>query len=89
MKDLLGSLGKSSFGAHDTRDLATGIDASGGAKVYEFGDVMNLDVSATLFSAFQREGLSCRSNLEYSDLARAPGRVSELLRYRRDARLQP
>src|SRR5205823_5109643 len=32
LKDLLGSLGKSSFGAHDTRDLATGIDASGGAK---------------------------------------------------------
>ena len=33
LKDLLGSLGKSSFGAHDTRDLATGIDASGGAKL--------------------------------------------------------
>src|SRR5690348_1428764 len=68
LKDLLGSLGKSSFGAHDTRDLATGIDASGGAKPYEFGDVMNLDVSATLFSAFQREGLKLPLELEYTDL---------------------
>src|SRR5436305_10905899 len=68
LKDLLGSLGKSSFGAHDTRDLATGVDASGGAKCYEFGDVLNLDVSATLFSAMQREGLKLPLNLEYSDL---------------------
>ena len=68
LKDLLGSLGKSSFGAHDTRDLATGIDSSGGAKQYEFGDTMNLDVSATLFSAMQREGVTLPLNLEYSDL---------------------
>ena len=68
LKDLLGSLGKSSFGAHDTRDLSTGIDASGGAKPYEFGDVMNLDVSATLFSAMQREGVKLPLDLEYSDL---------------------
>lgn len=68
LRDLLGSLGKSSFGAHDTRDLATGIDASGGAKAYEFGDTLNLDISATLFSAMQREGLSLPLNLEYSDL---------------------
>src|SRR5947209_9693163 len=45
LKDLLGSLGKSSFGAHDTRDLATGIDASGDTKQYEFGDTLNLDIS--------------------------------------------
>ena len=56
LKDLLGSLGKSNFGRHDTRDLSTGIEASG-ASGYEFGDTMNLDVSATLFSAVQREGL--------------------------------
>src|SRR3954470_10896075 len=68
LKDLLGSLGKSSFGAHDTRDLSTGIDASGGAKAYEFGDTLNLDISETLFSALQREGLSFPLNLEYSDL---------------------
>ena len=68
LKDLLGSLGKSSFGAHDTRELATGIDASGAAKCYEFGDTLNVDVSATLFSAIQREGLTLPLNLEYSDL---------------------
>ena len=32
LRDLLGSLGKSSFGRHDTRDLATGIEASGASK---------------------------------------------------------
>ena len=68
LKDLLGSLGKSSFGAHDTRDLSTGVDSSGGAKSYEFGDTLNLDVSATLFSAMQREGVHLPLNLEYSDL---------------------
>ncbi len=68
LKDLLGSLGKSSFGAHDTRDLATGVDASGGSKTYEFGDTLNLDISATLFSAIGREGLGTPLNLEYSDL---------------------
>ena len=68
LKDLLGSLGKSSFGAHDTRDLATGVDASGGTKCYEFGDTFNLDISATLFSALAREGLRLPLNLEYSDL---------------------
>lgn len=68
LKDLLGSLGKSSFGAHDTRDLATGIDASGGSKPYEFGDTLNLDISSTLFSALQREGVRLPLDLEYSDL---------------------
>ena len=29
LKDLLGSLGRSSFGAHDTRDLSTGVETSG------------------------------------------------------------
>src|ERR1039457_6740407 len=57
LKDLLGSLGKSSFGAHDTRDLATGVETVGAAKQYEFGDTLNLDVNQTLFSAVQREGL--------------------------------
>src|SRR6202044_2785050 len=68
LKDLLGSLGKSSFGRHDTRDLATGVEASGAAKAYEFGDTMNLDVNQTLFSAMQREGLKLPLNLEYEDL---------------------
>jgi Ca-activated chloride channel family protein len=68
LKDLLGSLGKSSFGAHDTRDLATGVETSGAAKLYEFGDALNLDISRTLFSAIQREGIKVPIELEYSDL---------------------
>jgi Ca-activated chloride channel homolog len=54
LRDLLGSLGKSSFGRHDTRDLATGVEASGVAKPYEFGDTLNLDPSATILNAVQR-----------------------------------
>ncbi len=68
LRDLLGSLGKSSFGRHDTRDLATGIETSGSAKPYEFGDTLNLDITATLSSAIQREGAAVPLNLEYSDL---------------------
>jgi len=68
LRDLLGSLGKSSFGRHDTRDLATGIETSGAARVYEFGDTLNLDITATLSSAIQREGLQLPLNIEYSDL---------------------
>ncbi len=68
LKDLLGSLGRSSFGRHDTRDLATGIESSGVSRPYEFGDTLNLDASATLFSAVRREGVGVPVNLEYSDL---------------------
>ena len=68
LKDLLGSLGKSSFGRHDTRDLATGVESSGTSRLYEFGDTMNLDISETLFSAVRREGATVPLNLEYSDL---------------------
>ncbi|MGD0824570.1 MAG: VWA domain-containing protein [Terriglobales bacterium] len=68
LRDLLGSLGKSSFGRHDTRDMATGIESSGASKPYEFGDTLNLDITATLSSAIQREGLGLPLNLEYRDL---------------------
>lgn len=68
LRDLLGSLGKSSFGRHDTRDMATGIETSGASKQYEFGDTLNLDITATLSSAIQREGCSLPLQLEYSDL---------------------
>jgi Ca-activated chloride channel family protein len=54
LRDLLGSLGKSNFGRHDTRDVSTGIEASGAPKPYEFGDTMNLDPSATVLNAVQR-----------------------------------
>ena len=56
LKDLMGSLGKSSLGRHDTRDLATGVEATAASKPYEFGDTINLDIGATLFSAVQRNG---------------------------------
>jgi Ca-activated chloride channel family protein len=68
LRNLLGSLGKSSFGRHDTRDLATGIEASGSSRTYEFGDTLNLDITATLSNAIQREGLTIPLNIEYSDL---------------------
>ena len=68
LRDLLGSLGKSSFGRHDTRDLSTGIEANGSSKLYEFGDTLNLNVSETLFSAIRREGAKVPLDLEYSDL---------------------
>jgi Ca-activated chloride channel family protein len=68
LKDLLGSLGKSSFGRHDTRDLATGIESNGSTKTYEFGDTLNLDISETLFSAIRREGAKVPLNLDYADL---------------------
>src|SRR6202047_3630776 len=68
LRDLRGSRGKSSFGRHDTRDLATGIETSGASRRYEFGDTLNLDITATLSSAIQREGLKLPLNIEYSDL---------------------
>jgi Ca-activated chloride channel homolog len=68
LKDLLGSLGKSSFGRHDTRELATGVESSGSVRRYEFGDTMNLDVNSTLLSAIQRAGLKMPLDLDYEDL---------------------
>ena len=55
LRDLLGSLGKSSYGRHDTREQATGIETTGAPKPYEFGDTLNLDAAATLLSAVERE----------------------------------
>ncbi len=68
LRDLLGSLGKSNYGRHDTRHWATGIEASGASRQYEFGDTLNLDSVATLTSAIAREGITLPLNLEYSDL---------------------
>jgi Ca-activated chloride channel homolog len=68
LKNLLGSLGKSNFGRHDTRDMATGVETSGTTKLYEFGDTLNLDASGTILNSIQREGLRMPVNLEYCDL---------------------
>jgi Ca-activated chloride channel family protein len=54
LRDLLGSLGKSSLGRHDTRDHATGIETIAAPKPYEFGDALNLDPSSTVLNAVQR-----------------------------------
>jgi Ca-activated chloride channel family protein len=55
LRDLLGSLGKSSYGRHDTREQATGVETTGAPKPYEFGDTLNLDAASTLLKAVQRE----------------------------------
>ncbi len=68
LKDLLASLGKSSFGRHDTRDLSTGVESGGVTRQYEFGDTLNLDLSATLFNAVRREGARVPIALDYPDL---------------------
>jgi len=68
LRDLMGSLGKSSYGRHDTRHWATGIETIGASRRYEFGDTLNLDTTATLSSAISREGLELPLNLEYEDL---------------------
>jgi Ca-activated chloride channel homolog len=68
LRDLLGSLGKSNFGRHDTRHWATGVEAHGASQRYEFGDTLNLDTTTTLKSAIGREGVGLPLNLEYEDL---------------------
>jgi Ca-activated chloride channel homolog len=68
LKNLLGSVGKSSIGRHDTNHLDTGVEASQASKPYEFGDTINLDVNTTLMSAISREGLGLPLNLDYKDL---------------------
>jgi Ca-activated chloride channel family protein len=71
LRDLLGSVGRSSAGRHDTREVATGIDAGGAIKPYEFGDTMNLDPVATLLSSVGRNGLPEPGQgfeLDYPDL---------------------
>lgn len=68
LRDLLGSIGKSSAGRHDTRALATGVESSGPSKPYEFGDVLNLDISRTLTHAVGRSGGLLPADFEAEDL---------------------
>jgi Ca-activated chloride channel family protein len=68
LRHLLGSLGRSSFGRHETTHFATGVEAYQATKEYEFGDTLNLDISATLQHSIAREGLGSSLNLEYEDL---------------------
>jgi Ca-activated chloride channel homolog len=73
LRDLLGSLGHSSAGRHDTRDLSTGVETAAASKPYEFGDTLNIDPSGTILNAVQRlhaEGRDVRHGIdvEYPDL---------------------
>jgi Ca-activated chloride channel homolog len=70
LRDLLGSIGKSSLGRHDTREMSTGIEASGAPKAYEFGDTMNIDASSTILNAVRRQQNVGRPAVEvdYEDL---------------------
>ena len=76
LRELLGPLGKSNLGRHDTRHEAAGVETNGSSKLYEFGDTLNLDITATLSSVFAREGIASAvegeehtpMNIEYSDL---------------------
>jgi Ca-activated chloride channel family protein len=76
LRELLGPLGRSNFGRHDTRHEASGVEVNGSSKTYEFGDTLNLDVNATFSSVFAREGIGTAIegeervplNIEYSDL---------------------
>ncbi len=68
LKDLLGSIGKSSFGSHETPYLSTGVEADSVSKPYEFGDTLNLDVNATLNNAIARAGLQVPIDIDYPDL---------------------
>ncbi len=54
LRDLLGSMGRSSAGRHDTRDLSTGVETAAASKPYEFGDTLNIDASGTILNAVQR-----------------------------------
>ena len=78
LRDLLGSIGRSSAGRHDTRHLSTGIEAIAAPKPYEFGDTMNIDPSSTILNAVQRQHAQGRDagrrgpdagiEVDYSDL---------------------
>ena len=91
LRDLLGSIGKSSLGRHDTREMATGIEASGAPKAVR---VRRHDEHRRQQhdpergqAAAERRRPGGRGRLRRPD--GRPGRVPELVRDRPDARLQP
>jgi Ca-activated chloride channel homolog len=70
LRGLLGAMGQSSFGAHETPHLATGVEAEAASREYRFGDTLNLDIPRTLKSALARGGLRGDGtlDLDYGDL---------------------
>ena len=95
LRDLLGSLGKSSFGRHDTRDLATGIEASGATKPVrvrrhaEPGRERDVDQRDAAAAARDAVAGPARTGSRARGPGRRAGRVSELVRHGDHARLQP
>ena len=87
LQKLLGSLGKSSIGRHETPHLDTGVEAALSSKQYEFGDTINLDVNATLLSAITREGLSRAAQSRIPRSVRSSAGLQLVVRDGRHARL--
>jgi len=56
LRDLLGSIGRSDSGRHETRHFSTGVETAAAPKPYEFGDTLNIDPSSTILNAVQRIG---------------------------------
>ena len=76
LRDLLGSIGRSSAGRHDTRELDTGIEAGAPPRPYEFGDTMNIDASSTVLNAVKRGSGTTGTtgiDIDYQDLMVAQG----------------
>lgn len=64
LRDLMGGLGRSSAGSHNSREYASGVEMTGELKNYQFGDTLNLDTTATLGNVISK-GLD---SLQESDL---------------------
>ncbi len=80
LRDLMGSMGRSSAGRHDTREQSPGIEAGGPPRAYEFGDTLNLDAAATVLNAVKRQSAGGASatgvsslDIDYEDLMVAQG----------------
>jgi Ca-activated chloride channel family protein len=81
LRDLLGSIGRSDTGRHDTRHLSTGVETAAAPKPYEFGDTLNIDPSSTILNAVKRLGTQWgRESFKGDTAHRAerPGAVSSL-----------
>jgi Ca-activated chloride channel homolog len=72
LRGLLGAMGHSTSGSHETPRLSTGVEAGAGSRPYAFGDTSNLDIPATLARALARAAASGADPLplllEYEDL---------------------
>jgi Ca-activated chloride channel homolog len=84
LRDLLGSIGRSSAGRHDTRHLSTGVEAIAAPKPYEFGDTLNLDPSSTILNAVQRlhaegRGVEVTGTIRTSERSERPNDVAPVI----------